>query len=177
MSTGAGSQGDAGSISSGTGSSIEFVDGDRLRKRRFLLLSLLSLALLSAIAVLFFVALIIDIGWVGDSGGEQSILIVATRNYWLFPSLFLAPTLLDLGYTHRLPHLRPGSVRIGYSSRGLTVQFPLATRTFAWSDVRWRDESHCELHWRLGTSRLTLTPDQATAIHRFFHPPLTGSGN
>jgi hypothetical protein len=68
--------------------------------------------------------------------------------------------------------LRPGSFDIGVSPWGLSVRFPLRTRTFPWSDLVWySDRMRVEGRsgWR-GPPLLALTPAQFERVQRWFHP-------
>jgi hypothetical protein len=68
--------------------------------------------------------------------------------------------------------IRPGFFGIGVSPMGLSVRYPLRTRTFPWSELVWYDDRmrvEGRSGWR-GPSLMALTPAQYQRVQRWFHP-------
>jgi hypothetical protein len=97
---------------------------------------------------------------------HEPALVGVASTVGLFAVLIFVLTMLSFS------RIRPGFFDIGVSRMGLSVRYPLRTRTFPWSELVWyNDRMRVEGRsgWR-GLSLMALTPAQYQRVQRWFHP-------
>ncbi len=99
-----------------------------------------------------------------------SVLLGFVRGYpgvLTFPLLLLIfLTAANSIYVSRFAQFHPGAMAIGLSPNELALQAPFGVRTYPWSEVRLRDETHLEVGSRWQLNKILLSPDQSRAVLR-----------
>jgi hypothetical protein len=135
---------------------IEWVPGIRWIRLTVLAFNWTALV----VTVGFLAALVLtNLGWI-----HEPVLLGVASTVGLFAVLIFVLILLSFS------RIRPGFFDIGVSPIGLSVRYPLRTRTFPWSELVWyNDRMRVEgiSGWR-GPSLMALTPVQYQRIQRWF---------
>ncbi len=136
-----------------SGDAIEWVPGVPRWDRLFRTLSWAGLVFGSAVVAFAFLVLL---GFVRGYPGGLTLPLT------LLILLFAANSI----YVSRFAQFHPGAMAIGVSPGELALRAPLGLRTYPWSEVRLRDETHLEIgaSWRL--NKILLSPEQSRAVLR-----------
>ncbi len=137
---------------------VEWVPGNPFRERLLWSLSWCGLAYVVGASVTLGLAMNHDL-----------TLSPALVGWFIAGTIGVCGALLLMNY---LPRSRPGFLAIGISREGLSIRYPLLTRTFPWSDLIWySDRMRVEGRsgWA-GPSLLSLTTTQFQRIQRVVYP-------
>ncbi len=134
-----------------SGDAIEWIPGIPRWDRLFRTLSWAGLVFGSAVVTFAFLVLL------GFVRGYPGVL-----TFPLMLLIFL--TAANSIYVSRFAQFHPGAMAIGVSPSGLAFQAPFGVRSYPWSQVRLRDDTHLEVGARWQLNKILLSPDQSRAV-------------